>query len=165
VIDPWSGLDAVRDVAVVAPGFINLHSHAWTPLGQRFELQDGITFGASLGHAWVRSAILEGGQRAAGMDDLLGRMLRGEGGSFDTERRCSSTSAAASPAIRPACSRPCASPRKPARRVRAVCASAWRLFPATPAPRRFRRPCSTATGAESSAWITAMSNGWRQANG
>ncbi len=68
VIDPDSGLDATRDVAiedghiaaispeplvgretldvsglVVAPGFIDLHSHSPTPLGQHYQLLDGVT--------------------------------------------------------------------------------------------------------------------------
>ncbi|MDJ0865571.1 MAG: amidohydrolase family protein [Myxococcota bacterium] len=68
VIDPESGLDAVRDVGVrdgriaaisetplagaqvldarsriVAPGFIDLHSHSPTPLGQRYQVLDGVT--------------------------------------------------------------------------------------------------------------------------
>ena len=127
VIDPESELDAVRDVAiaggqivavsesplegaevvdvsglVVAPGFINLHSHAWTPLGQRFQAQDGVTtelelesgaypvaafgtqsafaidgratinFGASLGHAWVRSKMKDGATAVTGFDALMG---------------------------------------------------------------------------------------------
>ena len=127
VIDPESGLDAVRDVAVtggrivsvsegpldgarvvdvsglvVAPGFINLHSHAWTPLGQKFQAQDGVTtelelesgaypvaefgtqgafaiegravinYGASLGHAWVRSIMKDGDAAVSGFDALIG---------------------------------------------------------------------------------------------
>ncbi len=68
VIDPESGLDAVRDVGlrggeiaalsveplrgrervdvtglVVAPGFIDLHSHSPTPLGQHHQLMGGVT--------------------------------------------------------------------------------------------------------------------------
>ncbi len=68
VIDPESGLDAVRDVGVrdgriaaisatplsgaqaldarslvVAPGFIDLHTHSPTPLGQYYQLFDGVT--------------------------------------------------------------------------------------------------------------------------
>jgi N-acyl-D-aspartate/D-glutamate deacylase len=68
VIDPETGLDAVRDVGVeggriaaiseqrldgeveidatslvVAPGFIDLHSHSATPLGQRYQVMDGVT--------------------------------------------------------------------------------------------------------------------------
>jgi len=68
VIDPESGLDAVRDVGiragtiaeisetqlqgaaeidaaglVVAPGFIDLHTHSPTPLGQEYQLLDGVT--------------------------------------------------------------------------------------------------------------------------
>lgn len=67
-IDPETGLDAVRDVGirdrriaavsetpllgdetidatglVVAPGFIDLHSHTPTPLGQRYQALDGVT--------------------------------------------------------------------------------------------------------------------------
>lgn len=127
VIDPESKLDAVRDVAVaggqivavsgspldgadvvdvsglvVAPGFINLHSHAWTPLGQRFQAQDGVTtelelesgaypiaafgtqsafaiadraiinFGASVGHAWIRSKMKDGAAAVSGFDALIG---------------------------------------------------------------------------------------------
>ena len=140
VIDPESGLDGVRDVGilagkvaavaegplagattidagglVVAPGFVNVHSHAWTPLGQQFEVMDGVTtaleleagaypvsdfgtfepiaiadkplinFGASVGHAFVRSAILEGGQGVSGLDHLLARALGGgSGAGMDT---------------------------------------------------------------------------------
>ena len=127
VIDPESRLDGIRDVAVsvgqivavsedpldgadvvdvsglvVAPGFINLHSHAWTPLGQRFQAQDGVTtelelesgaypvadfgthgavaiegravinYGASLGHAWVRSKMKEGDAAVSGFGALIG---------------------------------------------------------------------------------------------
>ncbi len=68
VVDPESGLDAVRDVGirdgriaeisehrldadrvvdatahVVAPGFIDLHSHSPTPLGQHYQALDGVT--------------------------------------------------------------------------------------------------------------------------
>jgi N-acyl-D-aspartate/D-glutamate deacylase len=68
VIDPESELDAVRDVAVsegrivaiseetlrgevevdvsslvVAPGFIDLHTHSPTPLGQDYQVRDGVT--------------------------------------------------------------------------------------------------------------------------
>jgi N-acyl-D-aspartate/D-glutamate deacylase len=68
VIDPETGLDAVRDLGVeggritaiseqelhgeteidatslvVAPGFIDLHSHSATPLGQRYQVMDGVT--------------------------------------------------------------------------------------------------------------------------
>ena len=66
VIDPGSGFDAIRNVGiryglivainsqpmsaeqiivadgrVVAPGFIDLHTHSPTPLGQRYQLLDG----------------------------------------------------------------------------------------------------------------------------
>ncbi len=140
VIDPESGLDAVRSIGivggriaalstkpmqgattidasglVVSPGFINLHSHSWTPLGQEFELRDGVTtaleleagaypvaefgthapiaiadqarinFGASVGHAWIRSAILEGDDALAGPDDLVASAVA-EGGAGDMER-------------------------------------------------------------------------------
>lgn len=68
VIDPETGLDAVRDVAissgriaavsekslsgtqvldvsglVVSPGFIDLHNHSPTPLGLRYQALDGVT--------------------------------------------------------------------------------------------------------------------------
>lgn len=68
VIDPESGLDGVRNVGViedriariseeplagvktinvhglvVAPGFIDLHNHSPTPLGQRYQAHDGVT--------------------------------------------------------------------------------------------------------------------------
>ena len=68
VMDPASGLDAIRDVGlvggriaaisesplagaqtidarglIVAPGFIDLHTHSPTPLGQRYQLLDGVT--------------------------------------------------------------------------------------------------------------------------
>jgi N-acyl-D-aspartate/D-glutamate deacylase len=68
VIDPETGLDAIRDVGwvdgriaavseavlegsqvidvlglVVAPGFIDLHTHSPTPLGQHYQLLDGVT--------------------------------------------------------------------------------------------------------------------------
>ena len=133
VIDPASGLDAIRSVGiragriesvsekqlagkqlidvdglVVAPGFINLHSHAWTPLGQQFEVLDGVTtalelesgaypvenfaihgsfaiagksrinYGASVGHAWVRSHILEPERINTSFDHLIGRAQSGE---------------------------------------------------------------------------------------
>ncbi len=140
VIDPESGLDEVRNVGinggsiavvsaeplhgvttidatglVVAPGFINIHSHSWTPLGQEFELKDGVTtsleleagaypvsefgthapiaiadrarinYGASVGHAWIRSALLEAGEALSGADDMVARAI-GEGGTGDMER-------------------------------------------------------------------------------
>ena len=130
VIDPESGLDGVRDVGlrdgkiaavsenglqgettidatglVVSPGFINVHSHSWTPLGQEFELRDGVTtalelesgafpiadfgiyepiaiagksivnYGASVGHAWIRSSILDGDAAVTGFDELLQRAV------------------------------------------------------------------------------------------
>ena len=68
VIDPESGLDGIRDIAVedgrivaiaedalhgaieidasslvVAPGFIDLHTHSPTPLGQDYQVRDGVT--------------------------------------------------------------------------------------------------------------------------
>jgi dihydroorotase-like cyclic amidohydrolase len=140
VIDPESGLDAIRNVGmaggsiaaistqpmqgaktidasglVVVPGFINLHSHSWTPLGQEFELKDGVTtaleleagaypvanfgthapiavagkarinFGASVGHAWMRSVILEGDQALSGADHMVASAIS-EGGAADMER-------------------------------------------------------------------------------
>ena len=133
VVDPESGLDGVRNIAlrggriaaiseqairgqrelnvtglVVAPGFVDLHSHAQTPLGQQFQLLDGVTtalelesgsypvadlgtyppldiarqplinFGASVGHAWLRGQIIEGTDAPTGIDDLYTRVLRGE---------------------------------------------------------------------------------------
>ena len=134
VMDPASGLDAVRHIGirdgriaaisetalngeiiidaadqVVAPGFVDLHSHGWTPLSQRYQLLDGVTtalelesgaypaashgiyppialaerplinYGASTGHAWVRSRILEAEQAVTGMDQLLAHTLNGTG--------------------------------------------------------------------------------------
>ncbi len=141
VVDPDTGLDAIRNVGItdgriaavseqplagtevvdaagliVAPGFINLHSHAWTPIGQRFEVQDGVTttlelesgsypasafgtyepiaianrsrahFGASLGHAWIRSAILEGENSVTGFEELVAGALNGTAGGLSMER-------------------------------------------------------------------------------
>ena len=110
VIDPESGLDDTRSLGirsgkiltisatplegsqainasglVVAPGFINLHSHALAEPGYRLELLDGVTtvleleagsfpvsrfgrqlgehplthFGASVGHAWIRMRVID----------------------------------------------------------------------------------------------------------
>lgn len=110
VIDPESGLDGIRSLGirsgkivaisetplegpeeinahglVVAPGFINLHSHAIAEPGYRLELLDGVTtvleleagsfpanrfgrqlgdrplthFGASVGHAWIRMRVID----------------------------------------------------------------------------------------------------------
>ena len=125
VIDPESGLDAIRNIGivgqsiaaistepmqgettvdasglVVSPGFINVHSHSWTLLGQEFELRDGVTtaleleagaypvtefgthepiaiagnarinFGASVGHAWARSAVLDAEDPVSGADQM-----------------------------------------------------------------------------------------------
>ena len=111
VIDPESGLDAIRNIGVrdqsivavtslpitgrrtmdvtglvVAPGFIDLHSHSPTPFGARQQLLDGVTtqldleagaypvsaygeyfdeaapvnFGASVSHLAVRTKVLTG---------------------------------------------------------------------------------------------------------
>ena len=68
VVDPESGLDAIRNIGIIAgrieavsevplngstvidagdlvaaPGFVNVHSRSWTPLGQHFEVRDGVT--------------------------------------------------------------------------------------------------------------------------
>src|ERR1022692_3456582 len=110
VLDPESGLDAVRDVGitgkkigavstrrlqgkveidgtglVVAPGFIDLHSHGQTPENYRYKAMDGVTtaleleigvspvsewyaaregkalvhFGASAGHIPARMAVMK----------------------------------------------------------------------------------------------------------
>lgn len=110
VIDPESQLDAVRSLGirqgkivtisdrplkahrsidasglVVAPGFINLHSHSTAEPGYQLELLDGVTtvleleagsfpiarygqrlgegplthFGASVGHAWIRMQVID----------------------------------------------------------------------------------------------------------
>ena len=132
VMDPASGLDAVRHIGirdgriavlsettlkgsvtidaagkVVAPGFVDLHSHGWTPLSQRYQVLDGVTtalelesgaypavshgtyppiaiaerslinYGASTSHAWVRSSILEAEQAVTGMDQVLADTLNG----------------------------------------------------------------------------------------
>lgn len=114
VIDPESGLDAVRNIGirgqtivavtsapisgtrtvnvtglVVAPGFIDIHSHSPTPFGARQQLFDGVTtqldleagafpvsaygeyfdqgapvnFGASVSHLAVRTKVLTGEDR------------------------------------------------------------------------------------------------------
>ena len=111
VIDPESGLDAVRDVGItggtikaissnklsgtrvldasgriVAPGFIDLHTHAPYPIGERLQVYDGVTtaldleagafpstaygefledgarshYGASVGHYAIRMKVIEG---------------------------------------------------------------------------------------------------------
>jgi len=128
VIDPDSGLDAVRSLGidggkvvaireqplsgrrvidatglVVAPGFINLHTHSPTPLGQRFEVLDGVTtaleleagaypletfgsaledgavinYGASVGHAMIRIQLVEGRD----VSEMVGR----EGAAYGQE--------------------------------------------------------------------------------
>ena len=134
VMDPASGLNAVRHIGIrdgriaaisetalngsvvvdaagriVAPGFVDLHSHGWTPLSQRYQLLDGVTtalelesgaypatshgiyppiaiaerslinYGASTGHAWVRSRILEADQAITGMGQLMANTLNGTG--------------------------------------------------------------------------------------
>ncbi|MCP4301083.1 MAG: amidohydrolase family protein, partial [Gammaproteobacteria bacterium] len=88
---------------------------SWTPLGQEFELKDGVTtaleleagaypvanfgthapitvagnarinFGASVGHAWVRSAILEADDSLSGPDHMVASAIS-EGGAGDMER-------------------------------------------------------------------------------
>ena len=133
VMDPETGRDGVHDIAivdgtiaaiskaflparervdvtglVVAPGFIDLHSHAQTPLGQRFQVQDGVTtaleleagafpvaslgnhppidfadrsrvnFGASVGHAFIRGQILGIEFAPTGIDDMYAKAMRGE---------------------------------------------------------------------------------------
>jgi len=111
VIDPETGLDGIRNVAVangqivaisedelpgadivdvrglvVAPGFIDLHSHSPTPLGFRYQALDGVTtsleleagayplsgfggmlkagsalnYGASTGHLSIRLKVMQG---------------------------------------------------------------------------------------------------------
>ncbi|MEM7411820.1 MAG: amidohydrolase family protein [Myxococcota bacterium] len=135
VVDPETGLDGLRDVAieggrivaisqmplagdrvvdvrglVVAPGFIDLHRHDMTPLGQRFQVRDGVTtgleleagsypvaslgthapldfakrplgnFGASTGHAWLRGQLLLGEDAASNIGDVYAHVLREGGG-------------------------------------------------------------------------------------
>jgi N-acyl-D-aspartate/D-glutamate deacylase len=100
VIDPESGLDGIRHVAlagdrivriseepltgaevvdvsglVVAPGFIDLHSHTPTPLGQRYQAHDGVTTALELeagaypvdgfGHYLAKGSVLNYGASAA----------------------------------------------------------------------------------------------------
>lgn len=111
VIDPESSLDGIRYVGidagkivavseapltgqqqinatgrVVAPGFIDLHTHSPTPLGQYYQLRDGVTtaleleagafpvadygsqiagqalinYGSSVGYIWIRALVKEG---------------------------------------------------------------------------------------------------------
>ena len=116
VIDPVNGLDAVRHLGItqgkivavserplaghrvidaegliVAPGFIDLHSHAMTAVGQEYQLFDGVTtaleleagaypadrvkdnlasvalinYGASVGYLWLRQWYLSGHYQAS----------------------------------------------------------------------------------------------------
>ncbi len=112
---PLTGTTTIDAVGlVVSPGFINIHSHSFTPLGQEFELRDGVTtaleleggaypvrdfgtyepiaiaarplinFGASVGHAWIRSAILEGSDARSGADEMVALALK-EGIAMDME--------------------------------------------------------------------------------
>ena len=136
VMDPASGLDAIRHVGisdgrvaaiseatlegatvidadglVVSPGFVDAHSHAVTPIGQHFQVHDGVTtsleleggaypvmalgtcepydfanrallnYGASVGHAWVRGLLKEGESHITAVDDAYARGARGETGS------------------------------------------------------------------------------------
>ena len=92
VIDPETGLDGVRDVGiegdrvaavserplegkseidasflVVAPGFIDLHSHSPTPLGERYQVMDGVTTALEL----------EAGTSRSHTHPAPGRLVRG----------------------------------------------------------------------------------------
>lgn len=132
VIDPESGLDAVRNVGirdgkvqiiteesidgrtrldatghVVAPGFVDLHQHSFSPDALRAKVLDGVTaafemelgpghvdawyaevgddapihFGAAIGHASVRMAVLTGDSSFAlpQRDGATGPLPQGEG--------------------------------------------------------------------------------------
>jgi len=120
VMDPETGLDAIRNIAItdgtisristdrngqemidvtgqiVAPGFIDVHNHSPTPLGQIYQARDGVTttleleagsypvavhgsyirrqarlnYGASIGHIQARMAALSG-RNPAGVQDIL----------------------------------------------------------------------------------------------
>jgi N-acyl-D-aspartate/D-glutamate deacylase len=123
VMDPASGLDAVRDVGirsgkiaavsetplrgrtvvdasglVIAPGFIDLHSHGQTPENYRFKARDGVTtalemevgvspvpewyqareghalinFGATSGHIPARMAVMHDGGKLLPRDTAKG---------------------------------------------------------------------------------------------
>lgn len=131
VMDPESGLDGIRNVAiqdgrialvseasvaaeqsvnvegmVVSPGFIDLHTHAWTDLGQQFQVRDGVTtalelesgafpvndyatfepiaiadrarinYGASMGHAWARWRLTQPDDPAASFGAVIASAIR-----------------------------------------------------------------------------------------
>ncbi|OAO03027.1 hypothetical protein A8B75_00430 [Sphingomonadales bacterium EhC05] len=122
VMDPETGLDAIANVGItdrtitaitvakidgvetidvtgqiVAPGFIDVHNHSPTPLGQIYQARDGVTtsleleagsypvavhgayirrkarinYGASTGHTQARMVAMSGGKHAA-VPDILG---------------------------------------------------------------------------------------------
>lgn len=134
VMDPESGLDAVRHVGitgskiraisetpltgrtvleakglVVAPGFIDLHQHAWDDESLRFKVQDGVTsafelevgtaevarwyaaregksplnFGVSIGHIPVRMAVM--GDQPDFLPNAKGRAALEPAGEQDLE--------------------------------------------------------------------------------
>lgn len=122
VMDPETGLDAIANVGItdrtitaisvdeirgietidvtgqiIAPGFIDVHNHSPTPLGQIYQARDGVTtsleleagsypvaahgayirrkarinYGASAGHTQARMVAMSGGNHAA-VTDILG---------------------------------------------------------------------------------------------